>query len=143
MIRTGGTGTIIGTTIALTGVSVTVGSGGTAAIAGGPAVVIGETLSGVSAATLGGGMVLMSAGNQNKEGGYERGRAGTTIVNKDGVRIKSYGTGDVHKPAHGHVTGGGKDVRIGPNGKPLKGEPELSSKQRSVIQNILKIYEKK
>ena len=29
--------------------------------------------------------------------------------NEDEVSIQSYGTGDVHKPAHAHVKGGGKE----------------------------------
>ena len=28
-----------------------------------------------------------------------------------------------------------KQVRIGPNGKPLKGQPELSDKQKKVVDN--------
>jgi len=65
----------------------------------------------------------------------EGGRAGKTIVKENGVIIKSYGTNDAHKPAHAHVLGGGKDVRVGPNGKPLKGQPELTDKQKKVIDN--------
>jgi hypothetical protein len=66
------------------------------------------------------------------------GRAGKTIVKENGVVIKSYGTGDAHKPAHAHVEGGGQKVRIGPNGKPLKGEAELSTKQSKVVNNNVK-----
>lgn len=65
----------------------------------------------------------------------EGGRAGKTIVKENGVIVKSYGSNDAHKPAHAHVLGGGKDVRVGPNGKPLKGQPELSDKQKKVIDN--------
>ncbi|CDR17635.1 hypothetical protein [Streptomyces iranensis] len=33
---------------------------------------------------------------------------------------------DVDKPAHAHVTGsGGREVRIGPNGHPVDGQPEV------------------
>jgi hypothetical protein len=73
---------------------------------------------------------LKTAKNLNTEG-----RAGKTIVKENGVTIKSYGTNDVHKPAHAHVKGGGPEVRVGANGKPLKGQPELSDKQRKVIDN--------
>jgi len=66
------------------------------------------------------------------------GRAGKTIANENGVKVKSHGTGDAHKPAHAHVEGGGKQVRVGPNGKPLKGEPELSSKQSKVVNDNIK-----
>jgi RHS repeat-associated protein len=65
----------------------------------------------------------------------EGGRAGKTIAKENGVTVKSYGTNDAHKPAHAHVKGGGKEVRVGPNGKPLKGQPELSDKQKKVIDN--------
>jgi RHS repeat-associated protein len=65
----------------------------------------------------------------------EGGRAGKTIVKENGVKVKSYGTNDAHKPAHAHVKGGGKEVRVGANGKPLKGQPELSDKQKKVIDN--------
>jgi hypothetical protein len=65
----------------------------------------------------------------------EGGRAGKTIAKENGVTVKSYGTNDAHKPAHAHVKGGGKEVRVGPNGKPLKGQPELTDKQKKVIDN--------
>jgi len=39
-----------------------------------------------------------------------------------------------HAPAHAHVVGGGKTTRIGPNGKPLEGDPELTAVQRSVVE---------
>ncbi len=61
------------------------------------------------------------------------GRAGKTLAKKNGVTVKSYGTNDVHKPAHAHVKGGGNQVRVGANGKPLKGQPELSTKQQNVV----------
>ena len=62
-----------------------------------------------------------------------KGRRGTTIAKKNGVTIETYGSNDVHKPAHAHVKGKGKHVRIGPNGKPLKGQPELSNQQKNVV----------
>ncbi|XVV07515.1 polymorphic toxin-type HINT domain-containing protein [Actinosynnema sp. CA-248983] len=54
-----------------------------------------------------------------------------TIVNEDGVRIQIYSND--HGPPHAHVKGGGKEVRIGQNGKPLAGDPELSKKQAEVV----------
>ena len=66
------------------------------------------------------------------------GRAGKTIAKENGVTVQSYGTNDVHKPAHAHVKGGGKEVRIGANGKPLEGQPELSTRQKSVVDNNIK-----
>ena len=61
------------------------------------------------------------------------GREGKVIVKKNGITIKSYGTNDAHKPAHAHVKGKGHEVRIGPNGKPLKGEKELSTQQKQIV----------
>jgi RHS repeat-associated protein len=61
------------------------------------------------------------------------GRAGKTLAKKNGVTVKSYGTNDAHKPAHAHVKGGGEQVRVGANGKPLKGQPDLSTKQQKVV----------
>ncbi|NLF42630.1 MAG: RHS repeat-associated core domain-containing protein [Bacteroidales bacterium] len=63
------------------------------------------------------------------------GRAGRTIADENGVTVKSYGTNDSHKPAHAHVKGGGKEVRIGANGKPFDGQPKLSTKQQRVVSN--------
>ncbi|MEV0118783.1 RHS repeat-associated core domain-containing protein [Streptomyces sp. NPDC050844] len=55
---------------------------------------------------------------------------------KNGVRIVVHEY-DVDKPAHAHVTGGGgREVRIGPNGKPLHNQPELSSKQRQAVEHF-------
>ena len=61
----------------------------------------------------------MTNAQRNKGAGYDRGkksegRSGSTIAKEGEVSIQSYGTGDAHKPAHAHVKGGGKEVRIGP-----------------------------
>ncbi len=69
-------------------------------------------------------------------------RAGKKIAEEGGVKVKSYGTADAHKPAHAHVKGGGSEVRVGPNTKPLKGEPELSPKQRKVVEKHKKAIRK-
>ena len=66
------------------------------------------------------------------------GRPGKTIANKNGVKVQSYGTNDVHKPAHAHVIGGGKEVRVGANGKPLKGQSDLTTKQQKVVTSAKK-----
>jgi len=60
-----------------------------------------------------------------------------TKVEEDGVIIQHYYHGNDHGPAHAHVSGRGPEVKIGPNGKPIKGEPELSGVQKRVIQNNL------
>jgi hypothetical protein len=59
------------------------------------------------------------------------------IVSENGVLIKHYTKSGDHAPAHLHVTGKGVEVRIGQNGKPLKGNAELSSDQKEVVQNNL------
>ncbi|MGW6267850.1 RHS repeat-associated core domain-containing protein [Streptomyces sp. NPDC055060] len=57
-------------------------------------------------------------------------------VSKNGVKIVVHEY-DVDKPAHAHVTGGGgREVRIGPNGKPLDNQPELSNKQRQAVEHF-------
>ncbi|MEU5930386.1 DUF6531 domain-containing protein [Streptomyces antimycoticus] len=55
-------------------------------------------------------------------------------VSKNGVRIVVHEY-DVDKPAHAHVTGGGgREVRIGPNGHPIDGQPELTRTQRQAVE---------
>ncbi|MGH4033677.1 RHS repeat-associated core domain-containing protein [Actinomycetota bacterium Odt1-20B] len=57
-------------------------------------------------------------------------------VSKNGVHIVVHEY-DVDKPAHAHVTGGGgREVRIGPNGKPLHNQPELSRKQQQAVEHF-------
>ncbi|MEU0805976.1 hypothetical protein [Streptomyces sp. NPDC005970] len=56
-------------------------------------------------------------------------------VSKIGVRIVVHEY-DVDKPAHAHVTGGGgREVRIGPNGHPIDGQPELTRLQRQAVEH--------
>ncbi len=55
------------------------------------------------------------------------------IAEGNGVKVEHYYRSDDHAPAHAHVVGGGRTTRIGANGKPLAGDPELSSAQRAVI----------
>ncbi|RPF36342.1 DUF4160 domain-containing protein [Streptomyces sp. TLI_185] len=63
-----------------------------------------------------------------------------TIVNQDGVKIQIYSND--HAPPHAHVKGKGAEVRIGQNGKPLAGDPELTRHQQSVVtENIRTIRE--
>ena len=80
------------------------------------------------------GKVVKTIGN--------KGRPGTIIAKENGITIKTYGTNDAHKPAHAHVTGKGSEVRVGPNGKPLKGQPELSTQQKRVVDNHKKALRK-
>lgn len=124
-------------------------AGGLALSTSGVGTVVGVPAVEAGAAMATHGSMMMFSGGKNlaeQKGrvaeNTETGRSGSTIVNKSGVKVKSYGTGDAHKPAHGHVSGGGKDVRIGPNGKPLKGEPELSPKQNKVVRENIRAVRK-
>lgn len=137
-IAAGGTAAAVGAGVSATGVGAPVGAS-TAAIGGGIAatgagkVAIGTTL-------LGNSLINSSAGyNYGASSETEpSGRAGKVIVRKNGVTVESYGTNDVHKPAHAHVKGGGRETRIGANGKPLKGQPDLSAKQGKVVEQAKK-----
>jgi hypothetical protein len=61
-----------------------------------------------------------------------------TIVNDRGVRVLIHSND--HPPPHAHVQGGGPETRIGQNGKPLEGDPELTRRQREVVEaNIVRI----
>jgi RHS repeat-associated protein len=63
-----------------------------------------------------------------------------TVVKQDGVEVKHYYKSGDHAPAHMHVKGQGSNTKIGANGKPVKGSPELSKSQSEVIDaNISKI----
>lgn len=57
-----------------------------------------------------------------------------TIAQGDGVTVEHYYRSNDHPPAHAHVVGGGTTTRIGPNGKPIAGDPELTKKQAAVVQ---------
>ena len=43
---------------------------------------------------------------------------------------------------HLHVKGGGNSTKIGPNGKPVKGNPSLSPKQQKVVNNNIDLIKK-
>jgi len=60
-----------------------------------------------------------------------------TIVEQKGVRI--YRHLDEHRPPHVHVTGKGPDTKIGANGKPIEGFPDLSGTQKQVVKENLSI----
>ena len=62
------------------------------------------------------------------------------VVSSGQVKIEHYYRSNDHVPAHMHVTGGGSKTRIGMNGKPLPGDPELSAVQKKVVaENISRI----
>jgi len=55
------------------------------------------------------------------------------IVQQNGVTIQHYYRGGDHGPPHLHVSGEGENTRIGQNGYPIDGSPELTSAQRNVV----------
>lgn len=57
-----------------------------------------------------------------------------SIASDGEVSVEHYYRIGDHPPAHAHVNGGGPSTRIGPNGKPLAGQPELSSRQRAAVE---------
>ncbi|WP_405793679.1 hypothetical protein [Streptomyces sp. NBC_01506] len=59
-----------------------------------------------------------------------------TIVSQNGVTIQIYSND--HAPPHAHVKGNGVEVRIGQNGRPLAGDPELSRLQQQVVDSNLR-----
>ncbi len=57
------------------------------------------------------------------------------VTKQGGVTIEHYYPNDHGNPVHLHVKGGGQNTKIGPQGLPVKGQPELSSKQKKVVQD--------
>jgi hypothetical protein len=57
--------------------------------------------------------------------------ASGTVFREAGYVFQIYAND--HDP-HGHLKGKGYDIRIGQNGKPLKGEPELNSSQQKLVE---------
>jgi hypothetical protein len=64
------------------------------------------------------------------------------VVESDGVTIEHYYKSGDHPPAHLHVNGQGTKTKIGQNGKPIKGSPELSSSQQKVVKDNLSAIRK-
>jgi hypothetical protein len=56
-----------------------------------------------------------------------------TIASEGDVTVEHYYRSGDHSPAHAHVKGGGETTRIGPNGKPLAGQPELTGPQQAAV----------
>ena len=147
MVAGGGIMESTGGSMVLSGAYVTAGTAGAGIAVGGTTAVGGTIVLGAGVAGVFSGGVLMANAQQNKEAGYDRGkksegRSGSTIAKDGEVSIQSYGTGDVHRPAHAHVKGGGKEIRIGLKGHPLKGEPNLSKQQRSIVEKSKNIIRK-
>ena len=58
------------------------------------------------------------------------------FVNQNGVTIQIYSND--HALPHAHVKGGGPEVKIGQNGKPIAGDPELTKRQQQVVDDNIK-----
>ena len=84
-----------------------------------------------------GGIVTKSGGSLT-----EPKLPGKTIVSEDGVTVEHYTRSGDHGPPHAHVSGQGPSTRIGQNGKPLKGDAELSPAQRQVIDDNKSVIRK-
>ena len=57
------------------------------------------------------------------------------VVKENGVKIESYYPDDHGNPTHLHVNGQGPSTKIGPQGLPVKGYPQLSPQQKQVVNN--------
>ena len=64
------------------------------------------------------------------------------IVNENGVTIESYYPNDHGNPAHLHVRGKGPSTKIGPQGLPVNGYPQLSPQQAAVVANNIAAIKK-
>ena len=60
-----------------------------------------------------------------------------TLVKQDGVHVYHQTKSGEHAPPHVHIEGKGPRTKIGANVKKLKGYPELSSTQKSVVKENL------
>jgi RHS repeat-associated protein len=81
---------------------------------------------------------LATTGGKHSKKKPEQGRAGKKLADEGGVTVQSHGTSDVDRPAHAHVSSPGqKDCRIGPNGKPIDGQRELTPQEKTVVANNL------
>lgn len=58
----------------------------------------------------------------------------STIVSEDGVTVTHNYHSNDHAPPHAHVSSGGKDAKVGQNGKPIDGSRELTPKERRVVE---------
>jgi hypothetical protein len=57
----------------------------------------------------------------------------STVVDAGEIQIEHYYFDGDHGHAHMHVTGGGRPTKIGPNGRPVRGAPELTRAQARVV----------
>jgi RHS repeat-associated protein len=111
---------------------------GVGAVAGVPANVAGAglMLHGGATAETGFSNLFKSASDASHKGATtEPTLPSKTVASDDGVTVQHFTRSGDHGPAHLHVEGNGPSTRIGMNGKPLKGDAELSSAQKAVVDN--------
>ncbi len=61
-----------------------------------------------------------------------------TIVQDGEISAIHYTKSGGHGPPHVHIKGGGKEVKVGQNGKPINGSPELSTTQERFVSEFRK-----
>ncbi len=61
-----------------------------------------------------------------------------TIAEDGEISAVHYTKSGDHGPPHIHIKGGGKEVKVGQNGKPINGSPELSPAQEKFISDFKK-----
>jgi RHS repeat-associated protein len=129
-------GEVLGGALDLTGVGAAVGVPITVVSAG--AIAHGATTGLISGVHLvqDASDATSSGEPQRKQGGAitEPNLPDKTVVKQDGVSVEHYTRSGDHGPPHLHVSGEGPSTRIGQAGRPLSGDPELSSRQAQVVQ---------
>ncbi len=142
----GGSGGVVGGgTLCLTGVGCL--GGAPLAIASSAVVVHGLVVAINSVDKLNGTITLMakkgSGSNIDEVPDNESSNKGSlteptlpprNVIQQDGVTVEHYYRSGDHGPAHLHVYGNGSPTKIGQNGKPVEGSPELSAGQQRVVQ---------
>jgi len=71
--------------------------------------------------------------NSGVAGGHAPKLPEKNIASDGKISVEHYYKSGDHAPAHAHVVGGGTTTKIGPNGKPIAGSPELTAAQRAFV----------
>jgi RHS repeat-associated protein len=59
-----------------------------------------------------------------------------TVAEEGNIKAEHYTRSGDHGPPHIHVKGGGKETKVGQNGKPISGAPELTAAQQEFVNNF-------
>lgn len=57
-----------------------------------------------------------------------------TVAEEGNIKAEHYTRSGDHGPPHIHIKGGGKETKVGQNGKPISGAPELTAAQQEFCQ---------